>query len=51
MKERITQFIKEHPSYTKKGTAFLANKFKCSERTIKQIMNSLKDLTKSYRVN
>ena len=49
MIERITNFIKTHPSYTKKGKTFLANKFRCSERTITKVMKNLEPVIRSYR--
>ena len=49
MVQRITEFIKEHPSYTKKSKTFLAKRFKCSERTIKKVMENLQEEIKNYR--
>lgn len=49
MIERIKNFIKEHPSYTKKGKSYLSKKFNCSERTITRVMKELESVTRSYR--
>lgn len=48
MIKEITNFLKGKPSYLKKGDKFLADKFGCSERTIRTIKGRLSDTKKQY---
>lgn len=48
MIKTITNFLTNHPSYLKKGDAFLAEKFNCGIRTIRQIKTQLKSTKRSY---
>lgn len=48
MKKRITQHLINNNSYFKWGVARLAEKFNCSERTIKSVMNTLTTERRSY---
>ena len=43
MIKTITNFLKENRGYQKWGTARLATKFGCSERTVKTCINTLKE--------
>lgn len=48
MIKQITTFLKNKPSYLKKGDAYLATKFGCSERTISRIKSDLSEIKKRY---
>lgn len=48
MIKKITQFLKTKRSYLKKGDAFLAEKFGCSETTVRMIKRDLANVKRNY---
>lgn len=48
MIRNITNKLTGSPSYLKKGDAWLADYFGCSETTIRRIKNQLKEVKRAY---
>mgnify|MGYP003535001415 CR=1 FL=1 len=48
MTKKIKNHLKQNPSYLKWGVTRLANRFNCSERTMKTIVNELKEVKQAY---
>lgn len=45
---QITTKLRTSPSYLKKGDTWLSTTFGCSEKTIKQVKSSLKNVKRRY---
>lgn len=48
MTRKIKSHLLDNPSYMKWGITRLANKFGCSERTMKSVLNSLAEAKQIY---
>lgn len=48
MIKNIKEKLTKNPSYLRIGNKRLASKFNCSERTIKRVKNSLKEVKEQY---